>query len=141
MKFAIASLFMTSIMSLTSAKFQIVLETGNTDGPSFHAHPKHTDDFCENDGYWISKGKYSNEWSEIICAQIGKVPVIVDQNNFNHVGFSLAVCNGEESTAWIGGFETEEFCVIYKADSFFCGSILDGQEDCYNENVLSVICQ
>ena len=127
-------------VSLVAAEYQMVFKTDDyVDGPIFHGNPKYTDDFCENDGYWVSKNKYLNKWSEMVCAEIGKVPVVVDQNNLNHVGFSLAMCNGEESTAWIGGYESYESCLIYQAESFLCGSIIDGLDICY-ESELPVIC-
>lgn len=114
---------------ISFANFKIV--SGN------NIYPKYTDDFCENEGYWISKNEYSNEWIEIVCAEIGKVPVIIDQNNFNHVGFSLAICNGENSNAWIDSLEKYN-CFIYNAESYYCGSIISA--DCY-ENQFPVICQ
>lgn len=96
-------------------------------------------EFCTSNGYTISNNEYSYESAEIVCASIGKKVTISNDDNFNTIGFALAMCHGEEAKAWYAGHYENPFneCVVYNAESFFCGSAFT-TVDC--EYKLPVIC-
>lgn len=142
MKF-LSSLFISCVLAETQILFQmgnenenqVIIDFNVENGHSFSLNMKQIGDFCVNDGYWISNFDYPFYMADIVCDSIGKKPVLFDEENFNSIGFSLAVCKGENSNAWIGG---DEKCTIYNAETYFCGSVFT--ISCEEEE-LPVICK
>lgn len=83
--------------------------------------------YCKHNDYIISKRLYKYDEIDIVCAKIGKNPVKVTQINFNDIGYSLVMCNGINTQAWVNNYyenTCDDKCSVYKAENYECGSII-----------------